>query len=71
MDDMKEVLLLLGEIKGEQSGIKTAIGEIKDEQIIQREIVTNQRIKSAKVAGLVTVGGIGLWEVIKNKFIIG
>ena len=71
MEDMKEVLLLLGEIKGEQTGIKTARGEIKVEQLAQRDIVTNQRIRSAKVASLVTVGGIGLWEVIKQKFSIG
>ena len=71
MGDLDKVYLLLGEIKGEFKGIKTDIGEIKEEQKIQREIVTNQRIKSAKVAGLVSIGGIGLWEVIKQKFSIG
>jgi hypothetical protein len=71
MEDLKEVLLLLGEIKGEQTGIKTDIKDIKKEQGMQREIVTNQRIKSAKVAGLVSIGGIGLWEVIKQKLSIG
>jgi len=71
MGELDKVFLLLGEIKGEFKGIKTDIGEIKDEQVIQREIVTNQRIKSAKVAGLVSIGGIGLWEVIKQKLNIG
>jgi hypothetical protein len=71
MADPDGISLLLGEIKGELKGMRGDIGDIKKEQIKQREIVTNQRIKSAKVAGLVTVGGIGLWEVVKQKFSIG
>ena len=68
---LDEVSRVLGRIEGELKGIKGDIKEVKVEQIKQREIVTNQRIKSAKVAGLVSIGGIGLWEVIKQKFQIG
>jgi len=68
---LDELSRVLGRIEGELKGIKGDIQEVKEEQITQREIVTNQRIKSAKISGLVTIGGIGLWEVIKNKFNLG